>query len=59
MASTKKMGRGRPQLYPLNGTQVNSVKARIARGDTSKSIVEELGIHPFAVLRVRRALRKG
>lgn len=54
-ASVKKVGRGRPQLYPLTTAQENRVRALTAKGWTSKEIQEEMGIHEFAVLRVRRA----
>lgn len=51
--------RGRPQLYPLTGRQENSIKSKIEKGISSTQIIEDLGVHPFAVLRVRRALRAG
>lgn len=53
--STKKRGRGRPQLYPLTSREENRVRTLTAKGWTSKEIQEEMGIHEFAVLRVRRA----
>ena len=54
--SEKKAGRGRPQLYPLTSNQEKSVRSKIAKGVSSRVICEELGIHPFAVLRVRRQI---
>ena len=58
MASTKKASRGpgRPQMYPLTSTQVKRIQKLIAGGTSSKEIAEKLDIHPFAVLRVRRAM---
>lgn len=53
--STKKRGRGRPQMYPLTTAQENRVRSLTAKGWTSKEIQEAMGIHEFAVLRVRRA----
>lgn len=58
MATTKTNGPGRPQLYPLTANQVKSIKSRIEKGETSNSIIEALGVHPFAVLRVRRQMKK-
>ena len=55
---TKKRGPGRPQSYPLTPAQEKSIRSRIAKGETSKMIEEALGVHAFAILRVRRALRK-
>ncbi len=54
--NTKKRGRGRPQLYPLTPGQTNRVMARLEKGQSAREIAEALGIHEFAVLRVRRSL---
>lgn len=51
--------RGRPQLYKLTSNQEKSIRSRISKGETSNSIIEALGVHEFAVLRVRRAMRNG
>lgn len=56
MATTKKAGRGRPQKYPLTTNQIKSISTRLNRGEKPSSIVEALGVHPFAVLRVKRGL---
>lgn len=48
---------GRPIKYHLNSEQVRKIKRRIASRITSKEICKEFRVHPFAVLRVRRALR--
>jgi DNA-binding CsgD family transcriptional regulator len=54
--STKKRGRGRPQLYPLTTAQEAKVVRLINEGLTSRQIQERMDIHEFAVLRVRRAM---
>lgn len=54
--STKKRGRGRPQLYPLTQAQEAKVIRLINDGQTSRQIQEQMDIHEFAVLRVRRAM---
>lgn len=51
--------RGRPQLYPLTKKQELSIRAKIAKGVTSREIEESMGVHSFAILRVRRAIRRG
>ena len=51
-----KRGRGRPQKYPLTAGQVRSITSRLTKGQSAGSIAEELGVHEFAVLRVRRSL---
>lgn len=50
---------GRPQLYPLTASQEKRIRTKIAKGVTSKEIEAELGVHAYAILRVRRALRRG
>lgn len=52
---TKKRGRGRPQKYPLTGIQERAIRNRIEKGQTDGFIAEALGVHEYAVLRVRRA----
>lgn len=54
--STKKRGRGRPQLYPLTTAQQARVIRLIGEGFTTNQITEKMDIHEFAVLRVRRSL---
>ena len=54
MTITKKRGRGRPQLYPLTVGQVRSIESRLEKGQSAREIGEALGVHEFAVLRVRR-----
>lgn len=54
MANTVK--RGRPQKYPLTAAQVKRIQARLEKGQSAAGIAEALGVHEFAVLRVRRAL---
>jgi hypothetical protein len=54
--NTKKRGRGRPQKYPLTGNQVKSIESRIRKGQSLASISKELGVHSYAVLRVRRGM---
>jgi hypothetical protein len=54
MAKTTK--RGRPQLYPLTGNQIRAIEARIIKGQSASFIAEALGVHEYAVLRVRRAM---
>ena len=56
--ASKKTGRGRPQLYPLTSNQERSIRSKINKGISSREIQETLGVHAFAVLRVRRALRR-
>ena len=56
MATTKKRGRGRPQMYPLTKTQEAAIIRRLDKGISARQISEELGVHEFAVLRVRRGL---
>lgn len=51
---TKATKRGRPQLYPLTGTQENSIKARLKRGESVNTIAEAVGVHTYAVIRVKR-----
>lgn len=48
--------RGRPQLYPLTAAQTKRITARLEKGQSAASIADALGVHEFAVLRVRRAL---
>lgn len=58
MSQTKKVvGRGRPQMYPLTANQEKSIRSRIEKGQTSREIIAAMGVHEFAVLRVRRAMR--
>lgn len=54
--STRKntVERGRPQMYPLTANQIKSINARVKKGETTKGIAEALGVHEFAVLRIRR-----
>lgn len=52
----KTAGRGRPQKYPLTAAQVRRIEARLEKGQSAATIAEALGVHEFAVLRVRRAL---
>lgn len=60
MASSNKTNRrGRPQLYPLTANQERSIRSKIAKGVTSREIESSLGVHSFAILRVRRAIRRG
>lgn len=54
--NTKTVKRGRPQLYPLTQGQINRIEARLAKGQSAAFIAAALGVHEFAVLRVRRAL---
>lgn len=56
MANTNKVGRGRPQKYPLTARQIGKIQTRLAKGLSAAFIADELGVHEFAVLRVRRAL---
>lgn len=46
--------RGRPVLYPTTTSQVKSIIARLKKGFSVAKIAEELGIHEFAVVRVKR-----
>jgi hypothetical protein len=48
--------RGRPQLYPLTAGQINRIMARLEKGQSAAFIADALGVHEFAVLRVRRSL---
>ena len=58
--SNKTPRRGRPQLYPLTANQEKSIRSKIAKGVTSREIEKKsLGVHSFAILRVRRAIRRG
>lgn len=52
----KTPGRGRPQKYPLTAGQTKRIEARLAKGQSAAFIASALGVHEFAVLRVRRAL---
>ena len=54
--SAKKRGRGRPQKYPLTGTQINMIKRRLDNGQSASDIALALGVHEYAVLRIRRSL---
>lgn len=56
MAVTKVTKRGRPQLYPLTAGQERRVIARLEKGQSANFIAAALGVHEFAVLRVRRSL---
>jgi hypothetical protein len=56
MAITKEVKRGRPQLYPLTARQEARVIARLEKGQSASFIAAALGVHEFAVLRVRRSL---
>jgi IS30 family transposase len=47
-------GRGRPQLYPLTRAQEKMIKGRLEKGISVAKIAEELGVHEYAVLRVKR-----
>lgn len=53
----KKQGRGRPQLYKLTSRQEQSIRSKIEKKIPSSKIIDEMGVHEFAVLRVRRAMR--
>lgn len=44
-------------MYKLTGMQERSIRSRIEKKVSSSKIMEELGVHEFAVLRVRRAMR--
>jgi hypothetical protein len=48
--------RGRPQKYPLTASQIKRIEARLAKGQSAAFIADALGVHEFAVLRVRRSL---
>jgi hypothetical protein len=50
--------RGRPQKYPLTRVQEKSIRTRILRGESTTAITGELNVHAFAVLRVRRQMKK-
>jgi hypothetical protein len=54
MSKTKEALRGRPQMYPLTGVQINSILKRVGKGESTKAIAAALGVHEFAVLRIRR-----
>lgn len=49
-----KVGRGRPQSYPLTSKQVKMIQTRLNNGLSAAKIANELGVHEFAVLRIRR-----
>lgn len=49
-------GPGRPQKYLLTANQVRSIQSRVAKGESTKTIAEALGVHEYAVLRVRRQM---
>lgn len=51
--------RGRPQKYPLSKRQINSITNRLQKGFSRAAVAEELGIHPFAVIRVARSVTAG
>lgn len=58
MANSSK--RGRPISHPLNSRQVKAITARLTKGLQSRAeIAAELGVHPYAVLRVKRAMTAG
>ncbi len=65
MAKTKKkvvkkvLGRGRPQLYPVNANQEKSIRSRFDKGQSLGDIATEMDLHPSAVLRIRRLMRIG
>lgn len=54
MSTNKEVRRGRPQLHPLTGTQVNSIRKRIDKGESVAKIAAALNVHDYAVLRVKR-----
>lgn len=54
--SNKKLGRGRPQLYPLTARETKRVETLINGGWTANEIKDRTGFHEFAILRVRRAM---
>lgn len=55
MAIENKPGRGRPQKYPLTKSQENSISKRLDKEESASTIAEALGVHPYAVLRVKRS----
>jgi hypothetical protein len=57
--ATKKSARGRPIEHPVTANQQKSIVSRFKRGETQLGIAEALGLHPFAVLRVRRMMLAG
>ncbi len=50
----KKRGRGRPIQHSLTPGQVDKIVRRLAKGIKVGKIAEELEIHPYAVIRVKR-----
>jgi len=52
----KKAGRGRPQKYPLTARQIGKIQTRLRNGISVAKIADELAVHEFAVLRVRRGM---
>jgi len=48
------VGRGRPQSYPLTPNQVRMIRTRLGREMSVAKIAAELGVHEFAVLRIKR-----
>lgn len=51
---TESPRRGRPQMYTLTSKQVSMVNTRLNKGLSAAKIAQELGIHEYAVLRIRR-----
>lgn len=56
MATTRK-GPGRPVSYELTGAQKTRIRNLFNSGYTFKEIQERVGVHEYAVLRVRREMR--
>jgi DNA-binding NarL/FixJ family response regulator len=54
MAITKRSGPGRPQLHPLTQKQIQQIYKRLDKGQSAKSIADELGINLNAVIREKR-----
>jgi len=58
MKNATKRSVGRPAKYPLSANQVRAIKSRLGKGMSSRAIQEEMGLHSFAVLRIRREFNK-
>ncbi len=41
-------------MYPLTGVEVRKIRNRLGKGLSVSTIAEAIGVHPFAVLRVKR-----
>jgi hypothetical protein len=57
MPSNTKRGPGRPRMYPTTGRQNQSIRRMFTAGKTFAQIQDKLGVHEYAVLRVRRQMR--